>query len=98
MESEYIDSVVNATGIKPVKIQPNVETFWDELEDWTYYQEEPVISGAPYAYYVVMREARKQVTVLLSGQGGDELLAGYIPYFKNLCANQQIRPKAVFLH
>lgn len=80
-ESEYIDSVVNYTGIKSVKIQPNVDQFWEELDTWTYFQEEPVISGAPYAYYVVMREARKQVTVLLSGQGGDELLAGYIPYF-----------------
>jgi len=28
----------------------------------------------------VMRKAREQVTVLLDGQGGDELLAGYVPY------------------
>ena len=80
-ESEYIDSVVQATGIKSVKIKPQVDTFWEDLEKWNYFQEEPVISGAPYAYYTVMREARKHVTVLLSGQGGDELLAGYIPYF-----------------
>lgn len=81
-EEEYIDSVVNHTGIKSVKIVPQVENFWNEVDNWFYYQEEPVISGAPYAYYTVMREARKQVTVLLSGQGGDELLAGYIPYFQ----------------
>lgn len=80
-ETEYIDSVIKHTGIKSVKIQPKVDEFWEDLERWTYMQEEPVISGAPYAYYTVMREARKQVTVLLSGQGGDELLAGYIPYF-----------------
>ncbi len=80
-ETEYIDTVVKSTGIKSVKIKPDVDTFWEDLERWVYFQEEPVISGAPYAYYTVMREARKQVTVLLSGQGGDELLAGYIPYF-----------------
>jgi asparagine synthase (glutamine-hydrolysing) len=80
-ESDYIDEVVKFTGIKSVKIQPKVDNFWEDLDSWTYFQEEPVISGAPYAYYTVMREARKHVTVLLSGQGGDELLAGYIPYF-----------------
>ncbi len=80
-ETEYIDEVVNATGIKSVKIKPEVDTFWDDLDTWVRFQEEPVISGAPYAYYTVMREASKDVTVLLSGQGGDELLAGYIPYF-----------------
>ncbi len=82
-ESKWIDNVIDYTRIKSVKIKPTVDQFWDDLEEWTYFQEEPVISGAPYAYYSVMREARKYVTVFLSGQGGDELLAGYVPYFKS---------------
>lgn len=80
-EEEYIDNVVEATGVESIKIIPNVDNFWNEIDQWVYFQEEPVISTAPYAYYTVMREARKYVTVLLTGQGGDELLAGYIPYF-----------------
>lgn len=80
-EEAYIDNVVKETGVTSVKVVPDVETFWNDLLTWTYFQEEPVISGAPYAYYVVMREARKYVTVILTGQGGDELMAGYIPYF-----------------
>jgi len=82
-ESEYIDEVVNFAGTNSIKIVPQIEKFWDEIETWLYFQEEPVISTAPYAYYTVMREARKHVTVLLSGQGGDELFAGYIPYFQS---------------
>ncbi len=81
-EEEYIDEVVKFTNADSIKIIPKVNTFWEDFDNWLNFQEEPVISGAPYAYYVVMREARKKVTVLLSGQGGDELLAGYIPYFQ----------------
>lgn len=80
-EEEYIDNIVEATGVESIKMTPNVDNFWNEMDNWVYFQEEPVISTAPYAYYTVMREARKHVTVLLTGQGGDELLAGYIPYF-----------------
>ncbi len=80
-ESEYIDEVLAYTGAESHKVVPDVEQFWKELDEWVYFQEEPTISTAPYAYYTVMREAHKFVRVLLSGQGGDELLAGYIPYF-----------------
>ncbi|MCA9379282.1 asparagine synthase (glutamine-hydrolyzing), partial [Candidatus Dojkabacteria bacterium] len=80
-ESEYINEVVKFTDAEAHSIVPDVDTFWGEIDEWVYFQEEPTISTAPYAYYTVMREAHKYVKVLLSGQGGDELLAGYIPYF-----------------
>ncbi len=88
-ESEYMDAVLNYTGAKSIRVQPKLEEFWDEIDEWVYFQEEPTISTAPYAYYVVMREASKHVKVLLSGQGGDELFAGYIPYFMSYIKTAQ---------
>ena len=49
--------------------------------DFVRTQEEPLISTGPYAQFQVMREASKHVTVLLDGQGADEMMAGYIPYY-----------------
>lgn len=88
-ESEYINEVVKYAQTDPHAVVPNVDEFWNEVETWMYYQEEPTISTAPYAYYSVMREAHKFVKVLLSGQGGDELMAGYIPYFMSYIQSAQ---------
>ncbi len=79
-EREYIDVAVKATGADTSYVRPLSETFVDELRDLIWHQEEPFISTGPYAQWCVMREARKHVTVVLDGQGGDELLAGYVPY------------------
>jgi len=58
----------------------------DLLNDWDklcYHQEEPFGSSSIYAQYKVYEKAReKGVTVLLDGQGADELLAGYGSYYK----------------
>ena len=79
-EREYIKVVLDATGADNTEIRPTSERFFEELEDFVWHVEEPMVSTGPYAQWCVQREARRQVTVLLDGQGGDELLAGYVPY------------------
>lgn len=81
-ESEYINEVEKSVGSTPVYSYPKPDEFWNEINQWVYMQEEPTISSAPYAYYSVFREASKHVKVSLSGNGGDEILAGYLPYFR----------------
>ncbi|HVJ96383.1 MAG TPA: asparagine synthase (glutamine-hydrolyzing), partial [Acidimicrobiia bacterium] len=81
-ESEFIHEVERAVGSIPHYAYPDRDQFWNEIMEWVWYQEEPTIASAPYAYYSVYRVASEHVKVMLSGNGGDELLAGYIPYFR----------------
>ena len=82
-EEAYVDKLLsdNAGQITAHKIHPQPEAFLEDLHDFVRTQEEPIISTGPYAQYAVMREASKHVTVLLDGQGADEMMAGYNPYF-----------------
>src|SRR5450756_368448 len=79
-EREYIEIAVESTGADTTYTNPTSYEFVDELRDFIWHQEEPIVSTGPYAQWCVMRSAREQVTVLLDGQGGDELIAGYVPY------------------
>ena len=79
-ERGYAQAVLDETDAEPTYIHPSSERFFEEIEDFVWHLEEPTVSTGPYAQWCVQREARKQVTVLLDGQGGDELLAGYVPY------------------
>ena len=55
-------------------VEPDVV---DLLPKLVWHMDEPVADPASITAYLVNREARKTVTVLLSGVGGDELFAGY---------------------
>lgn len=79
-ERAYIEHVLAATGAEKHYVHPTSERFFEELDELVWHQEEPLVSTGPYAQWCVMREAAKHVKVLLDGQGGDELLAGYVPY------------------
>lgn len=82
-EERYVDAVLDiCTGqVAAHKVRPTADEFKADLEDFIRTQEEPLISSGPYAQFQVMREATKHVTVLLDGQGADEMMAGYIPYY-----------------
>jgi asparagine synthase (glutamine-hydrolysing) len=79
-EREYIDVVLEHSGAEGNFVEPSSRQFVEELPRFVWYLDEPMVSTGPYAQWCVQRLARTKVTVLLDGQGGDELLAGYTPY------------------
>ncbi len=63
-------------------VQPTAAELWRDLPDLVKCQEEPFASTSIYAQYRVMKRAKERgITVLLDGQGGDELLCGYVPLY-----------------
>lgn len=93
-EGEYIDALLTELkNIKRYDVFLGVEQFEADIEKIIYHQDEPFQSASIFAQYKVMELAKnKGVTVLLDGQGADELLGGYesfyIDYLKQLFYNQ----------
>jgi len=82
-EGPQIDEVVNYTGVTSHKVRPSATGLEQESMRMHWHQEEPVMSASIYLQWCVARLAREnQTTVLLDGQGADELLAGYQFWFK----------------
>lgn len=81
-EEKYINELLkNLSGIENYKTIPKPEEFFEEIGDFVKTQEEPTISTGPYAQFRVMKMAHNKVKVLLDGQGTDEMMAGYLPYY-----------------
>lgn len=88
-ERKYMDYVIARTNVSPHFVVPNDTGLIASLENLCWHQEEPFGSASIYVQYCVMRMAKENnVTVLLDGQGADEILAGYhgyyLQYFKEL--------------
>lgn len=79
-EQAYIAPVLTATGAAGNFVRPQAAELFEDLPLVVWHQDEPMVSSGPYAQYRVMELAQGHAKVLLDGQGGDELLAGYVPY------------------
>ncbi len=80
-EGHYMQKVIDKINVQPFFTWPDEQGFLNDFESLMHHQEEPFPSASIYAQYCVMRKAKDEgVTVLLDGQGADEILAGYEYY------------------
>ncbi len=80
-ERKYIEQVVERTGAAGNYVSPTSERLWGDLEKLVWHQDEPFQSTSIFAQWCVMDLAHQRgVTVLLDGQGADEVLGGYRPF------------------
>lgn len=81
-EWSFASQAVDAARTTSHIVEPTVDGFLDDLPDFMWFNELPVGSSSQYAQWCVFRLAKQVgVTVLLDGQGADEILGGYEQYF-----------------
>ena len=102
-ESHYQRLVAKECGTQhhevPVTPEQVIENFYECIA----YLDEPNGNGATVPSYILAKEAKKTVDVLLSGEGGDEVFSAYsvyaawkvAKYYKKLCP--KILRKMIYL-
>jgi asparagine synthase (glutamine-hydrolysing) len=97
-EGKFIDMVTSTTHATPFFTYPNEETLLKEIDRVAYHQEEPFGSASILAQYEVMKLAKENnVTVLLDGQGADEVFAGYHGYYSSFFREMEKKSRNQYL-
>ncbi|HQU83611.1 MAG TPA: asparagine synthase (glutamine-hydrolyzing) [Pyrinomonadaceae bacterium] len=83
-EFEYARIVANAYKTEHHEITITPEQFFAELPKLIWHEDEPIGFIASVPLYFVSKLAQEHVKVVLTGEGSDEILAGYGRYAKAL--------------
>jgi asparagine synthase (glutamine-hydrolysing) len=79
-ELEYARDVARAIGAHAHEIVIDDHDFFGALPKLVWHEDEPIAHTSSVPLYFVSALARRHVTVVLTGEGSDELLAGYGKY------------------
>lgn len=76
-EEKYIKTVTDNLNIKSHCFTLDKEYYFNQIERITWFYESPINHPNTIGIYKLSQEAKKHVTVLLSGEGADEVFGGY---------------------
>jgi asparagine synthase (glutamine-hydrolysing) len=83
-ESEYMREVSAHFGTQHFDFDLNTDAdLIGTIEKMAYYSDEPSADAGALPVWFLSQMTRKEVTVILAGDGGDELFAGYLTYRAN---------------
>jgi asparagine synthase (glutamine-hydrolysing) len=83
-ELTWSREVAAAIGAVPHEVVVSPDDFFTALPRLVWHEDEPIAHPSSVPLYFVSRLAREHVTVVLTGEGSDELLAGYGRYPRSL--------------
>ncbi len=79
-ETQEAKDLCRELGLKNISETISAQEFFDILPTIQYYADEPNANLSTVPLYFLSRLAARDVKVVLSGEGADELFAGYITY------------------
>jgi asparagine synthase (glutamine-hydrolysing) len=79
-ELRYARQVAEHIGSMHHEVRLSREEFFGSLPRLIWHEDEPIVWPSSVSLYYVARLARERVTVVLTGEGSDETLAGYTRY------------------
>lgn len=79
-EGDLAREVVDRYGLEPHELTLSGPEVVSALREVARLNDEPLAHGSDLHVFAISKFAKSRVTVLLSGEGGDELLGGYVRY------------------
>jgi asparagine synthase (glutamine-hydrolysing) len=79
-ELGYAREVANHIRSDHHEVRLSREEFFESLPKLIWHEDEPIVWPSSVSLYFVAKLAREHVTVVLTGEGSDETLAGYTRY------------------
>ncbi|PEJ67601.1 asparagine synthase (glutamine-hydrolyzing) [Bacillus toyonensis] len=79
-EIDVAKETAEKLGVKNYSVLVTPQEFMSEFPKIMWHMDDPLADPAAVPLYFVAKEARKHVTVVLSGEGSDELFGGYNIY------------------
>lgn len=92
-EGRFSEAVSRMYGTRHVPVPLIFDDFLDALPRFVHALDSPAAGVSTVARLLVLERAGRDVTVLLDGQGGDELLVGYYRFHREF---RKLRPECGF--
>jgi len=91
-EAEIAEETARLSGAEFCRIDIRSEDLADHFADTIYYAERPIGNAHSVAKYLLSRQVRDAgVKVVLTGEGGDEIFAGYPEVRRDLARSSAVR-------
>jgi len=82
-EQEFAARAAEVIGTEHHELGVSKQALWDNLERALWFSELPFVTLAPVGKFLLSELARSKVTVVLTGEGADEVFLGYRSFFRN---------------